>query len=44
MAELQDIFAQHGETYQLNHSLLSNQLKVMRAITSCRTAALGGHM
>jgi hypothetical protein len=44
MTELQDIFAQHGETYQLNHSLLSNQLKVIRAITTCRTAVLGGHV
>lgn len=44
MAELQDIFVQHGETYRLNHSLLPNQLKVMRAIKDCRTAALGGHI
>lgn len=44
MTELQDIFAQHGETYQLNHNLLPNQLKVMRAIKDCRTAALGGHV
>ncbi len=44
MAELQDIFAQHGKTYQLNHKLLANQLKVMRAIENCRTSALGSHI
>lgn len=43
MIELQDIFTEHGETYRLNHRLLPNQLKVMRAVTSCRTAVLGGH-
>jgi hypothetical protein len=44
MTELQDIFAQHGENYRLNHCLLSNHLKAMHALTSCRTAALGGHV
>jgi len=44
MAELQDIFAQHGKAYQLNHKLLANQLKVMRAIENCRTSALGSHI
>jgi len=44
MTELQDIFAQHGKTYRLNHRLLANQLKVMRAIENCRTSALGGHI
>lgn len=44
MAELQDIFAQHGKTYRLNHNLLANQLKVMRAIENCRTSVLGGHI
>ena len=44
MAELQDVFAQHGKEYQLNHSLLPNQLKVMHAIENCRTSALGGHV
>ena len=41
MAELQDIFAQYGESYRLNHRLLLNQLKVMRAIEVCRTSSLG---
>ena len=31
MAELQDVFAQYGKTYRLNHNLLANQLKAMRA-------------
>jgi hypothetical protein len=44
MTELQDVFAQHGRTYQLNHRLSQEQLKVMRAIRNCRTAALGGHV
>lgn len=44
MPELQDIFAQHGEAYRNNHSLLSNQLKAMDAIKNCRTSALGGHI
>ena len=44
MPELQDVFSQHGKTYQLNHRLLANHLKVMRAIGICRTSALGGHI
>ena len=43
MTELQDIFAEHGEAYRINHPLWPNQLKVMRAIQQCRTSALGGH-
>jgi predicted Zn-ribbon and HTH transcriptional regulator len=43
MAELQDVFAQYGKTYRLNHKLLANQLKAMRAIENCRTSALGAH-
>lgn len=44
MVELQDIFSQHGNTYQHNQRLLSHQRKVIRAIQNCRTAALGGHV
>jgi hypothetical protein len=44
MTELQDIFAQYGESFRLNHRLLPNQLKVMRAIKVCRTTSLGGHI
>ena len=43
MAELQDIFAEYGETYRLKHRLLANQYKAMRAIENCRTSALGSH-
>lgn len=43
MPELQDVFAQYGKTYRLEHSLLANQLKAMRAIENCRTSALGAH-
>jgi hypothetical protein len=42
--ELQDIFQQFGADYRKNHSLPFHQLKTMRAIESCRTASLGGHV
>src|SRR5207247_190735 len=42
--ELADIFRIYGESYRQAHSLPRAQLKVMRAIESCRTAALGGHL
>ncbi len=42
--ELADIFRQHGESYRHNHALSLEQLKPMRAIETCRTAALGGHV
>src|SRR5437667_4377117 len=42
--ELADIFRTYGESYRQAHSLSRAQLKVMRAIESCRTAALGGHL
>ena len=44
MVELQDIFSQHGDAYLANHKLLPNQLKAMRSIRDCRTAALGAHI
>jgi predicted Zn-ribbon and HTH transcriptional regulator len=44
MTELQDVFNQHGDTYLSNHKLLPNQLKAMRSIKDCRTAALGAHI
>ena len=44
MPEVQDIFAQYGSSYRLNHSLSFNQLKALNAIAACRTAAFGGHM
>jgi hypothetical protein len=42
--ELADIFRAYGESYRRVHPLPRAQLKVMRAIESCRTAALGGHL
>ena len=42
--ELADIFRQHGEAYRAAHALPLPQLRVMRAIETCRTAALGGHV
>jgi len=42
--ELADIFCAYGQSYRQAHPLPRSQLKVMRAIESCRTAALGGHL
>ena len=42
--ELADIFRRHGPAYREGHRLPVHQLKVMQAIETCRTAALGGHV
>jgi hypothetical protein len=42
--ELADIFRRHGPAYRAAHRLRRSQLRVMRAIEVCRTAALGGHV
>jgi hypothetical protein len=42
--EVADIFRQYGAGYRAAHSLPRGQLRVMRAIEVCRTAALGGHL
>jgi hypothetical protein len=42
--EVADIFRAHGEAYRQSHALTSQQLKVMRAIETCRTSVLGGHL
>ena len=44
--ELADIFRAAGPAYRANHAghLSLAQLKVMSAIETCRTAALGGHV
>jgi hypothetical protein len=44
--EVADILRQHGQAYREAHrgSLSYSQLRVMRAIEVCRTAALGGHV
>ena len=41
--ELADIFGRHGPAYRGRHALCVAQHRVMRAIETCRTAALGGH-
>ncbi len=41
--ELADIFRAHGPRYRRTHRLALAQRRVMRAIETCRTAALGGH-
>src|SRR5258708_14036538 len=42
--ELADIFRRHGSAYRQAHRLTVQQRRVMRAIETCRTAALGGHV
>src|ERR1022692_3811184 len=42
--EVADIFRTHGAAYREAHRLPLEQLRVMRAIEVCRTAALGGHL
>jgi hypothetical protein len=42
--EVADIFRLHGPFYRNDHSLSNEQLKAMRDIEACRTAALGGHV
>lgn len=42
--ELADIFRQHGQAYLAEHTLAPGQAKAWRAIVSCRTEALGGHV
>jgi hypothetical protein len=42
--EVADIFRAQGNNFIDRHTLGIQQLKVIRAITQCRTAALGGHV
>lgn len=41
--ELAGIFREHGASYRKSRKLPLEQLRVMRAVEVCRTAALGGH-
>jgi hypothetical protein len=41
---LADIVRAHGARYQLTHHLARVQRAALRAIETCRTAALGGHL
>jgi hypothetical protein len=40
---LGELFRRYGPSYRAAHSLPLSQLKVLSAIETCRTAALGGH-
>jgi hypothetical protein len=42
--EVADIFRRHGPRYRQLRRLPLDQLRVLRAIETCRTAALGGHV
>jgi hypothetical protein len=42
--EVADLFRRYGAAYREAHQLPHEQLRVMRAIEVCRTAALGGHV
>ncbi len=41
--ELADLVRTHGAAYRQAHRLTRGQHRALRAITACRTAALGGH-
>jgi hypothetical protein len=41
--EVADVFQLYGKQYQKTHAMSEEQRKVMKAITICRTAELGGH-
>jgi hypothetical protein len=41
---LAEVLRRHGPDYLATHDLSSAKAKVWRAILSCRTAALGGHV
>ena len=42
--EVADIFRRYGPGYRMRQRLPLQQLRVMRAIETCRTSALGGHV
>jgi Transposase zinc-binding domain len=42
--ELAQVFARHGAAYQAANRLAAVQQRALRAIQSCRTEALGGHV
>lgn len=44
MAELQDVFVCHGDTYRKSNPYTFEQQKCIDALTKCRTKALGGHI
>jgi hypothetical protein len=42
--ELGDLLRRHGERYEATYRVSSVQRNVIRALSQCRTAALGGHL
>jgi hypothetical protein len=42
--EVADVFRRYGEQYRSNHRLPTEKLKVMKAVETCRTSALGGYV
>lgn len=42
--EIADILRLHGEAYRRSHPVPLVHLKIMRALSACRTPALGGHV
>ena len=44
IVEVAGVFRRHGKRYREQHTLPLQQLKLMRAIETCRTAELGGHV
>lgn len=44
LVELQDVFSRFAKDYLNSHSVHYEELKAMKAISDCRTAALGGHV
>src|SRR6266851_4332883 len=42
--EVADVFRRYGDAYRQGHALSPDQRRVMTAIETCRTAALGGHL
>ena len=42
--EVGDILRAHGAVYQARHPVTHQQGRVLRRLTECRTAALGGHV
>src|SRR5271155_5256846 len=42
--EVADIVRDFGEAYRRTYAVTPDQAAVLRAITACRTAALGGHL
>jgi len=44
LLEVADIVREHGEAYLRRHAVSATELRALRDIASCRTAALGGHV